>query len=233
MRAVCLLFTWLDYPSSNIWFTQTLCQQRDKITLMSFKSPLKRIAEKTAPGRTPSYGEAKIIMALETAAKGCIGRAALGKRLGLGEGVIRTLTKHMLAEGLVDVSTQGISASKKGEKVLREIRAIVSAGAEAPKTDDAVGSYNYALLVKGGASRVRYGLEQRDAALLAGAEGATTITYKGGRGTIPGMDRGPSPELAAFIEKLAPLEGDTIIVGTGVTAIDAETGAYSAALTLA
>lgn len=199
---------------------------------MSFKPHLRRVAEKTAPGRTPAYGEAKVIMALKIASEGGIGRAALGKRLGLGEGVIRTLTRHMLAEGLVQVSTQGITTSKKGEKILKDIHVIIAGGVEAPKTDDAVGSCNHAVLVRGGASRVRYGLEQRDAALLAGAEGATTVVYRGGKATIPGMDRGPSPELAAFIEKLAPSEGDAVVIGTAKTPIDAETGAYSAALTL-
>jgi len=199
---------------------------------MSFKPLLRRVAEKTAPGRTPSYGEAKVIMALETASRGGIGRAALAKRLEVGEGVIRTLTKHLLTEGLVEVSKQGIAASKKGEKVLKEIRTILASGGEAPKTGDAVSEHNYALLVRGGEGRVRYGLEQRDAALLAGAEGATTVVYKDGKMTIPGMDREPSPELAAFIEKLAPSEGDAIVVGTAATPIDAETGAYSAALTL-
>jgi hypothetical protein len=200
---------------------------------MSFKPLLRRVAEKTAPGRTPSYGEAKVIRALEIASGGGIGRAALGTRLGLGEGVVRTLTKHLLGEGLIEVSTRGIATSKKGEKTLKEIHSIIAAGGEAPKSGDAVGAFNYAVLVRGGARAVRHGLEQRDAALLAGAEGATTIVYRSGGSTIPGMGRGPAQEFAVFIESLAPIEGDAIVIGTAANLIDAETGAYSAALTLA
>ena len=80
---------------------------------------------------------------------------------------------------------------------------------------------------------VRFGLEQRDAALLAGAKGATTIVFRKGTMTIPGMDRPPTPSLVSCLkEQFSLAEGDAVVIGTGDTAIEAETGAYSAALTL-
>jgi len=200
---------------------------------MSFKPLLRRVAEKTAPGRSPSYGEARILRALEITSEGCIGRASLGTRLGVGEGVVRTLTRRLISEGLVDVSTRGISTSKKGQKLLKEAHAVIAAGVEAPSTEDTVGDHNYALLVRGAAPRVRFGVEQRDAALLAGARGATTIVFRKGVAIIPGIDRSPVPPLMTFLEEHFRLaEGDAIVIGTGDAAIDAETGAYSAALTL-
>ena len=36
---------------------------------MSFKNLLRRVAEKTSPGRTPGYGEAQALRALEIAAE--------------------------------------------------------------------------------------------------------------------------------------------------------------------
>jgi hypothetical protein len=116
---------------------------------------------------------------------------------------------------------------------MREVHSVIVAGREAPATDDMVGAMNYALLVKGGARNVRFGLEQRDAALIAGARGATTIVYRQGLVFIPGMERAPSEPLLAFISSLEPQEGDAVVVGSSNDGIEAETGAYAAALTLA
>ena len=200
---------------------------------MSFKPLLKRVAERSAPGRSPSYGETQVLMALELVSGEGNGRAALGAKLGIGEGVVRTLIKHLLAEGLVEVSTRGVRASKKGERLLTDIHGVILRGIEAPVTEDVVGGCGYIVLVRGGASRVRLGVEQRDAALLASAKGATTITFVGGRASIPGMDRSPSKPLVSFLEEnVKPEDGDAVIVGTGDTDAEAQIGAYAAALSL-
>ncbi|HIH87620.1 TPA: hypothetical protein HA344_00235 [Candidatus Bathyarchaeota archaeon] len=200
---------------------------------MSFKPLLRRIAEKTAPGRSPSYGEAQVLRALETVSGGWIGRASLGERLGVGEGVVRTLIRRLSDEGLIEVSTRGVSISKKGEGLLRDVHSVIATGGEAPATGDMVGSMNFALLVKGGAHGVRFGLEQRDAALIAGARGATTIVFKQGSASIPGMEGGPSEPLLSFIQNFRPQKGDVVVVGSADNLIEAENGAYAAALTLA
>ncbi len=200
---------------------------------MSFKPILNRVAERSAPGRSPSYGETQVLRALELVSGEGIGRAALGLKLGIGEGVVRTLIKHLLAEGLVEVSMRGVKTSKNGGRLLSDIHAVILRGIGAPATEDVVGGCGYIVLVRGVASHVRVGLEQRDAALLAGAKGATTITFVGGRASIPGIDRGPSRSLLSFLEeKVRPEDGDVVIVGTGDTSSDAQVGAYAAALSL-
>ncbi len=200
---------------------------------MTFKATLRRVAEKTSPGRAPGYGEAQTLRALEIIAESPIGRAALGARLGVGEGVVRTLLRRLDSEGLVEVTTRGVSASEKGLRLLVEAHTVISRGAPAPATGDTIGNHNYALLVRGGAQKVGRGLEQRDAALLAGARGATTMVVRGGSAFIPGMDREPVRLLQSLIELLGAADGDAVVVGSGDTEIEAETGAYSAALTLA
>jgi predicted transcriptional regulator len=200
---------------------------------MSFKLLLRRVSEKVSPGRSPSYSEAQVLRALELSSGNGIGRASLGTRLGIGEGVARTLTKHLVTEGLIERSNRGITISKKGRKLLTEIHSLIPNGVEVPVTNDVLGEHSYAVLVKGVAEKVRFGVEQRDAALLAGAMGATTIVFKGRSAVMPGMDRDPSPSLLAFlIEGMRPAEEDVIILGTGDTLIEAQIGAYSAALTL-
>ncbi len=200
---------------------------------MSFKPLLRRVAERSAPGRSPSYGETQVLRALELVSGEGNGRATLGVKLGIGEGVVRTLIKHLLAEGLVEVSSRGVRASKKGERLLTDIHCFILRGIEAPATEDVVGVCGYIVLVRRVASRVHLGVEQRDAALLAGAKGATTITFAGGRASIPGMDRGPSKPLVSFLEEnVKPEDGDAVIVGTGDTDAEAQIGAYAAALSL-
>ena len=200
---------------------------------MSFKPLLRRVSEKVSPGRSPSYSEAQVLRALELTSGNGMGRASLGARLGIGEGVVRTLTRRLITEGLVEISNRGITISKKGQRLLTEIHSLIPNGAEVPTTNDVLGEHSYAVLVKGVAMKVRFGVEQRDAALLAGAKGATTIVFNGRSAVMPGMDREPSPSLLTFlIELMRPEEGDAVVLGTGDTLMEAQVGAYSAALTL-
>ena len=198
---------------------------------MTFKPTLRRIVERSAPGRTPSFNEAQVVKALELASKGGIGRASLGTSIGIGEGMVRTLIKHLSKEDLIEVSPKGVLTSKKGERFLTEIHSILRMTG-IPNTIDTVGAHNYAVLVKGASKQVRLGVEQRDAAILTGARGATTIVYKKGL-WIPGMDRKPDVKLSEFIENnLHPEEEDVVIIGTGDNVLDAEIGALSAAIDL-
>ena len=77
------------------------------------------------------------------------------------------------------------------------------------------------------------GIEQRDAALIAGALGATTLICKGGGLLIPGTSEKLDPEINRLIlTRLSPGEGDAIIVGSSDDPYLAELGAKSAALEL-
>jgi len=200
---------------------------------MSFLATLKRIAENSAPGRAPSYMEAQVMKALEIASESPVGRAALGRRLGLGEGVVRTLVKHMRVERLIEVTPQGIGVAEAGRVLLDEMRLRISGGLELPRSPDAVGKHNYAVLVHEASGRVRLGVEQRDAALMAGAKGATTAVYRGGVFIIPGMGRPLDVALTEALKgALTPGEGSVAIIGSGDSPIEAEIGAKAAALGL-
>ena len=99
------------------------------------------------PTLTPT--RAQLLMAFELVSGEGNGRVALGAKLGIGEGVVRTLIKHLLAEGLVEVSTRGVRASKKGERLLMDIHGVILRGIEAPATEDIVGGCGYIVLVRG------------------------------------------------------------------------------------
>ncbi len=193
---------------------------------------LRKVSERLAPGRAPSYMEAHVLKALELASERSLGRAALGRRLGLGEGTARTMIRHLREAGLIEVSRRGISLTEDGERVLAQLRRM-TAGAEAPRSAHTVAAHNYAVLVKGAANLIRLGVEQRDAALMAGARGATTLLYDGARFHMPGMEIEVEPTLARFlVDRLRPSAGDVVIIGTADTPSAAEIGAKTAALEL-
>jgi len=196
-------------------------------------SVIDRIAVKVAPGRPPTYTAAHVLKALEVIGSGSgVGRQQLSRELGLGEGMARTLVRRLRGEGLVEVHRSGMVLLPSGVKLLSGFRARM-ASTEAPETGVTVGSRNYAVLVKGAAGCIRRGVEQRDAALIAGAKGATTLLYDGVRFHMPGMYGELDPHLTCFlIDRLKPEAGDIVIIGTADDLPAAEMGAKTAALEL-
>jgi hypothetical protein len=82
---------------------------------------------------------------------------------------------------------------------------------------------------------VKYGLEQRDSAIMAGAKGATTLIFTRNRLTMPNTEENtPKGDLLtlAALSKLSLNEGDVIIIGSADEKIKAELGAKTAALEL-
>jgi predicted transcriptional regulator len=195
-----------------------------------------RVAAKVAPGRLPSFSEAQVVKALEDInLQENMGRLKLSKDLHMGEGETRTLVRHLKNEGLIDVSKSGISLSQDGRRLLSSLRTLVSEQIEMPSTPLTVGPFNVAVRVTGMKDSIKYGLEQRDAAIKAGAKGATTLVFTKNRLTMPGTGEDVSksdPSIPASLSKLSLNEGDIIIIGSSDEKIKAELGAKTAALEL-
>jgi hypothetical protein len=194
------------------------------------------VAEKIAPGRDPSFTEAHAVKALEIISSGSVGRVRLSKVLRLGEGVTRTLVKHLKREGLVEVSRSGITLSEFGSKIFSNLRSKISEEVEVKGDALTVGGYNVAILVRNAADTVRHGLEQRDAAIKVGALGATTLVFSQGNLTMPGVSlevfEKIRPICDELVSKLEPKEKDVIIIGSANDRLSAELGAKTAALKL-
>jgi len=195
-----------------------------------------RVAAKIAPGRLPSFSEAQVVKALEDISlQENMGRLKLSKDLHMGEGETRTLVRHLKNEGLIDVSKSGISLSQDGRRLLSSLRTLVSEQIEMPSTPLTVGPFNVAVRVTGMKDSIKFGLEQRDAAILAGAKGATTLVFTKNRLTMPGTGEDVSKSdssIPASLSKLSLNEGDVIIIGSSNEKIKAELGAKTAALEL-
>jgi predicted transcriptional regulator len=198
---------------------------------------IERIAGKIAPGRSPSFNEAHVVKALEIiGAYGTLGRIRLSKELELGEGVTRTLLKHLKKEGLIEGSRYGIMFSEYGKKLFSNLRSKMSEGIEVPNSPLTVGPFNMAVLVRDVAHGVRRGVEQRDAAIKVGALGATTLIFSRSKLVMPSNEecvfKGISSIHDMLVSKLNPKEDDVIVIGSGESKKSAEIGAKTAALEL-
>ena len=196
----------------------------------NFLEVTKKISGKLAPGRTPTFAVAHILTAIETlGAEEPVGRIRLSKILGLGEGEARTLVKRLRNEDVIEVSKAGIVLSKLGKQIFSDLRAELSEETEVPESSLTVGPCNMAVLVRDAAEFVKYGLEQRDAAIKAGAQGATTLIFRNDRLTMPGVNedifQNIQPIHNMLVARLKPEETDVIIIGS---ADDKRTAGFAA-----
>jgi hypothetical protein len=160
------------------------------------------------------------------------GRKLMADRIGVGEGSMRTIIDHLRDDGLIDVKQTGIKITKKGQDYITRLPLQVY---KLDVSDITLGQESVAVLVKGVASKIKSGMEQRDQAIKAGADGATTVIVKGDRLTVPvdfDLDK-DRPEIADAIRRLFDLaDGDVVIIGTSVDLQRAEEGALAAAFEL-
>ena len=196
---------------------------------------IKGIAKKIAPGRSPLFSEAHVIMALdEIESQEYIGRKKLSEKLGLGEGATRTLIRHLEREKLVIISKSGNHLSKKGTQLYSVLRAVISRSIEIPPSSLTIGPINIAVLVRQASSVVKKGLEQRDTAIKAGAKGATTLVYSNGRLTMPGVTGNVFKDIPSIyttiLSRFEPKENDVIIIGSAEDKRSAELGANMVAI---
>ncbi len=167
---------------------------------------------------------------------GGVGRGRLGTLTGLGQGEVRTLIKRLKDNQLIVIEPDGCKLSKKGEKEYAKISSqlVWSGPVEAKGLE--LGRECWAVVVRGAAASVRYGIEQRDAAIKAGANGAFTSVFKDGGFIIPGegtdCEKSGSTEPWITIRKTGPRDGDVVVVTGSAREPDSEDGALAAVLTL-
>jgi len=183
------------------------------------------------------FSEVHVLKAVMTiGASGSVGRGRLGLLLGLGQGEVRTLIKRMKEKGLIRIEANGCSLSPKGRVEFRKLQGVVPWSSSVQAEELGIGKRCWAVLVRDAASRVRLGIEQRDAAVREGANGALTAVFKSGMFSLPGEDAdcersGPSA-LWSAVRVASPVQGDVVVVAGAADLASAEFGALAAALTL-
>jgi predicted transcriptional regulator len=170
--------------------------------------------------------------------KGPIGRIELSRTLGLGEGAIRTIIKHLSSSGIVEPAKEGCLLTQRGVVLYRSLRSKLSETHPVDARQLALDRASAAVLIKNSSAAVKRGIEQRDAAIRAGATGACTLVYRDEKFVMPMGERenwtlaGKDP-LFVDLEKLfAPRSGDVITIVSAPNMGLAEHSAVACALTL-
>ena len=133
-------------------------------------------------------------------------------------------------EGYITVTKSGAVLSEKGKRAKDQIKVDVS---QVNITDLTIGAVNCAVKIRGVSKKVTYGCEERDAAIKAGATGATTLVCVGNKLIFPGSEYPVSANIEGILKKEFRIgNGDVIIIGTAADHEKAERGAVSAALRL-
>lgn len=201
-----------------------------------FKQILEKIAGERAPGPSPTFSVFHILNAIEVMAKQPIGRCMLAENLKVGGGAVRTIISRLQKAGLITVSKAGCVLTKEGLSLWKEYKTIFKEKIEIEKSELTLAEYNFAILVKNHAHKVKSGMEQRDAAVMVGAKSATTLLFKGQRLIIPSVSNNVAedfPRAAGQILKfLKPEENDVIIIVSANTPEKAHYGALAAAWAL-
>lgn len=160
------------------------------------------------------------------------GRKQLANAINIGEGSMRTIVELLRDRDMIEVKQTGIKISNKGLEFVRKLPIRLE---RLEPSDISISERNVAVIVKNRAEKIVLGIEQRDAAIKAGAEGATTIIILGGKMLVPpdySLDKEKPDTSRALRRLLSPGDGDVIIIGTAQEFDRAEDGALAAAFAL-
>lgn len=196
---------------------------------------LSKVAQRHAPSRMLSFDLVHVFKTMQMMSdKKKVSRSSLMQELGLGEGSIKTLVKHLKMHGLVENSNAGMWLTNKGDTLYTKLHTSVPREMDIAKCSVALGRFNHAVLLKDMACNIKNGIEQRDAAIKAGAVGATTLICKNERLVLPGtgedLMRNDQKIHSLIMKELLPEQNDVIIIGSSQNKKIAEMAAKSAAL---
>lgn len=189
-------------------------------------------------GPNPSFTQAHFLFAFLTiGTSGMIGRQALAREVGLGEGAARTVLRRLRDGGYIGVNASGAFLTKKGKRLLVSLRGRLLPLLPLEGSRLTVGNEQAAVAVRGSVRRLGNGILQRDSAILVGATGATTYSIRGSKFTVPGGSANcekdyPTSVWKLLRKKLVPKDGDIVIVCGADDQMKAKLGALSVALTL-
>jgi len=197
---------------------------------------MQHIAEKKAPGPSTSFTIFHIFYALELMSQKPLGRNKLAEQLNVGDGAVRTIISRLREAELADASKEGCSLTEKGCEVWRKFEEIFPKRVSLPKLELIGSEFNHAFLVKNRGEKVESGIDQRDAAIIAGARKALVIVYQKGHLRIEGVSSSIEKEYPKaanqILNILAPQENDVVIVAGGDTPLKAKRGAFAASWSL-
>lgn len=162
-------------------------------------------------------------------------RNLLSRELGLGEGSIKTLIKHLKMEDMITTNNKGTKMSDKGKSILTKLSLYIGHETDVPECPISIGKFNHAILLKQMKCEIESGIEQRDIAIKNGAKGAITLTFENEQFLTVDTNydylQNETIIKKLLVKKLSPMDNDIIIIGSNDSNyIIAELAAKAAAL---
>jgi predicted transcriptional regulator len=202
----------------------------------SLKKFINEIAGKKAPGPSTSFTVFHIFYALELLSQKPLGRNKLARNLNVGDGAVRTIIGRLKNAGLIEPSKEGCNLTKKGLETWRQFEQVFPKRVEIPASELSQSEFNFAFLVKNSGNKVKSGIDQRDAAIIAGARKALVTVFKNGHLRIESVSNcieKDYPKAATqILKELTPEDNDVIIIAGADTALRAKRGAFAASWSL-
>jgi DNA-binding MarR family transcriptional regulator len=203
---------------------------------VSFKKFMQQIAGKKAPGPLTTFSIFHVFYALELLSQKPLGRNKLAEKLNVGDGAVRTIINRFREAGLIETSKIGCGLTKKGLEIWQQFEEIFPKRVEIPRSELTESEFNFAFLVKKSGQKVKSGIDQRDAAIIAGARKAIVIVFKNGHLCIESVSdcvERQYPKIARLILKeLTPKDDDVIIIAGADLPLKAKRGAFAASWSL-
>jgi len=137
---------------------------------LSLKEFITATTDKKASGPSTTFTSFHIYCALEQLSQEPIGRNKLAGKLGVGDGTIRTIISRLKDATLILNTKKGCTLTSKGQEVWQQFREVLPKNSEIPKTELTTSEFNYGFVVRNKKDKVKSGIEQRDAAIIAGAK---------------------------------------------------------------
>ena len=202
----------------------------------SLKKFMQQIAGKKAPGPSTTFTIFHVFYAVELLAQKRMGRNKLAEKLNVGDGAVRTIISRLKAAGLIEICKEGCRLTKKGLEIWQRFESIFLKRVEIPKSELSKSEFNFAFLVKNSGQKVGSGIDQRDAAIIAGARKALIIVFKSGHLRIESVSDCIEKQypLAAnlLLKELMPQDNDVIIIASADSPLKAKRGAFAASWSL-
>jgi hypothetical protein len=165
-----------------------------------------------------------------------IGRNRLAVKLNVGEGAVRTIINRLKGAGLIVTSKAGCTLTAKGLSIWKKFERFFPKRVEIGKTELTTAEHNYAFLVKNSGHKVKSGIEQRDAAIVAGAKRAVVIVSRGGHLVIESVSNNIEKEFPKaanqILKVIQPEDNDVIIIAGADILQKAKNAAFAASWAL-
>ncbi|MCL1978376.1 MAG: hypothetical protein FWG55_09820 [Candidatus Bathyarchaeota archaeon] len=204
---------------------------------LSLKKFITITADKKAPGPSTTFTPFHIYCALELLSLKPLGRNKLADKLCVGDGTIRTIINRLKDAELISNTKEGCILTQNGHEMWHQFEQVFPKRSEIPKTEITPSEFNYGFMVKDCGDKIKSGIDQRDAAIIAGAKRAIVLVADQGCLYVASVGKCIEKEYTTaakeILKKISPQNNrDVIIIAGAETPLKAKTGAFAAAWSL-